>query len=75
MKAISRCMWGGGPRQGTSRHVSQQALGQVAGEKDETRAGRGTDPKWFPVASSLLFSLPISLWFLYPQKFQAVLVK
>ena len=54
VKAISRCMWGGGPCQGTSGHVSQQALGQAAGEKDETGAGRGTDPKWFPVASSLL---------------------
>lgn len=36
----------------------------------------GTGPKWFPVASpSLPFSLPISLWFLYPQKLQEVLMK
>lgn len=45
-----------------------------AGRRNPGREGSG--PQWFPVASSpLLFSLLISLWFLYPYKFQVVLVK
>lgn len=37
---------------------------------------KGTGPEWFPVASpSLPFSLLMSLWFLYPQKFHKVLMK
>ena len=38
-KAIARCMWGGGPHQGSSRHqVSQQTLGQAV------RLGRKRNP-------------------------------
>ena len=58
-KAIARCMWGGGPHQGSSRHqVSQQTLGQAV------RLGRKRNPgregNWPWVAAGYIY--PTSLF-------------
>lgn len=48
VKAISRCMWGGGPHQGSSRHqVSQQTLGQAVRGKKKPRQGGELAPSGF----------------------------
>lgn len=58
------------------RRFPSRLWAELWGAGGRNRGREGTSPEWFPVAStSLPFSLLISLWFLYPQKFQAVLMK
>lgn len=56
-----------------SRLRAKQGWGRVGGRN---LCREGNWPQMLPVASApLLFSLLISLWFLYQEKFQAVLTK